>query len=196
MKAIWKFQDTLFVVGTVPDKQLKHKGQIKRFSLEEFFMHIMDYDTKLLLSIRDGQLVKDEYNIIGVIRKNIQNGIVLGTKEMLLRKLMNIRESMREVERIKKDMFDNTYTSCLEAAQAGLMAKGQSILVPRKVPELLEKHLLNKGLEKTQVGYCREIIEEYKKVEHGKGILPEGRKLDELARKCQLFREAVKKVKA
>ncbi|MFH1173860.1 MAG: hypothetical protein V1725_01875 [archaeon] len=198
MIGTWTFQETMYCIGgqPTPALQKKHKCKhVKTYTEEAFFTAVMDYERQVFLSIRDGDIVQDNLNLLKLLRKNIKNGVVLGTKEMLFRKLMNIRESMREVERIKKEFFDNIYTSCLEAAQAALLLKGKTILVPRKVPDLLEKEYANQGLERTSIVNCRTIIETFKKVEHGKTTLPKGKELDELAKKCALFREAVRKVK-
>jgi hypothetical protein len=131
---------------------------------------------------------------VKVIGINIKKGLMAGTKEMLLRKFMSIQREIKEIESIKSQVFENVYTSCLESAQAALIMKGKAILTPRIVPELLKVFLLGKGLERTHIKYCDEIIWTYKSLEHKKIPPLTGEEIDKLARKGELFRDAVKRI--
>ena len=172
--ALWIHESVLYILASdkvmhqeISRLQSRYKAQKAKVLLtEEFFRDVMEYNTKLLVSIRDGRILHDSLDIVKVIGINIKKGLMAGTKEMLLRKFMLIRREMKEIEETKVQVFENVYVSCLEAAQAALISRGKAILVPRKVPELLAANLMGKGLERTHMAYCEEIIETYKAVEH------------------------------
>jgi len=170
------------------------KEKVRVGSLEDLIKEISEHNTRVLVSVRDGKILYDPYKLISSLKININKGLMTGTKEAILRKFLLIKEYIKEIENIKVKVFDNIYMSTVEAAQTALIMKGHTILVPRLIPEMLKKHLQGKGLEKTHVDYAAEIIKTFKDYEHKKIPLPSGKKLDELARKAELFREAVKKI--
>jgi hypothetical protein len=202
VKAFWLYQDTLHIL--VSDKMMHQEisslqsrfrsQKAKVLLMEQFFKDVMEYNTNLLVSIRDGKILYDSLDIVKVIGTNIRKGLMAGTKEMLLRKFMSIQREIKEIESLKSQVFENVYTSCLESAQAALIMKGRAILVPRMVPELLKVFLLGKGLERTHIKYCDEIIWTYKALEHKKISPLTGEEIDKLARKAELFRDAVKRI--
>ena len=161
---------------------------------EDLIKEISEHNTRVLISIRDGKIIYDPYKLIISIRININKGLMTGTKEAILRKFLLIKDYIKEIEGIKAEVFDNIYTSTIEAAQTALIINGHVILIPRLIPEMLKKYLLGKGLEKTHIEYASEIIKTFKDYEHRTIPLPSGKELDDLARKAELFREAVKKL--
>jgi len=200
--ALWIHEGVLYILASdkvmhqeISRLQSRYKAQKAKVLLtEEFFRDVMEYNTKLLVSIRDGRILHDSLDIVKVIGINIKKGLMAGTKEMLLRKFMLIRKEIKEIESVKSQVFENVYTSCLESAQAALIMKGRAILTPRIVPELLRVFLLGKGLERTHIKYCDEIIWTYKSLEH-KRIPPlTGEEIDALSQKGELFRDAVKRI--
>jgi len=202
IKALWLHEGTLHILASdrvshheISRLQARFKCQkAKVLLMEEFFRDVMEYNTKLLVSIRDGKILYDGLDVVKVIGINIRKGLMAGTKEMLLRKFMNIRKEISEIESVKSQVFENVYTSCLESAQAALIMKGRAILVPRIVPELLRVFLLDKGLERTHIKYCEEIIWTYKSLERKKIAPLTGEDIDSLSRKAELFRDAVKRI--
>jgi hypothetical protein len=202
IKAAWIHEGTLHILASdrVPHQEITRLqarfkcGKARVLLMEEFFRGVMEYNTKLLVSIRDGRLLQDRMGVVKVVEMNIRKGLMAGTKEMLLRKFMNIRKEIGEIESVKAQVFDNVYTSCLESAQAALIMKGRAILVPRIVPELLKTFLLEKGLERTHIRYCEEIIWTYKSLERKKIAPLTGEDIDSLSRKAELFRDAVKRI--
>ena len=170
------------------------KDKVRVGSIEDLIKEIMQHNTRVLISIRDGKLIYDPYKLLSSLKINIQRGLMVGTKEAILRKFMLIKDYIKEIENTKIAVFDNIYMSVIEAAQTALVLKGHSILIPRTIPEMIKKHLQGRGLERTHVNYATEIITTFKAYEHKKIPLPQGKKLDELAKKAELFREAVKKL--
>ncbi|MEM7819343.1 MAG: hypothetical protein QXD48_00760 [Candidatus Aenigmatarchaeota archaeon] len=199
VKASWIFSNVIYLI-IIDKKYEKHiKEKMKNYNLiiiqtEDFFKSIMEYDTKLLISIRDGKILFDPFGVVGVIKRSVKKGIIAGTKESLFRKFMIIHRYLNEIENIKYHVFNNIYMSVVECGQAALIARGYPISIPRDIPKHMKKYFLGNGLEKTHITYCEEIIKLYKKFEHGKTHLPNGRKLDELAKKAEIFRNAVKSI--
>lgn len=202
MKALWLHQDTLHILASdrvfhqeITRLQKRFKAsQTRVILMEEFFRDIMEYNTKLLVSIRDGKILFDSLDMVKVIGINIRKGLMAGTREMLLRKFMAIQREIKEIESVKNQVFENVYISCLESAQAALIMKGRFILAPRIVPELLKVFLLGKGLERTHIKYCDEIIWTYKSLEHKKIPPLTGEEIDKFTKKAELFRDAVKRI--
>jgi hypothetical protein len=202
VKALWIHEGILYILSSekVPSKEIsrlqtRHKaGHAKVLLTEQFLKDVMEYNTKLLVSIRDGKILFDGLDMVKVIGLNIQKGMMAGTKEMLLRKFMSIQKEIKEVERTKERAFENVYVGCLEAAQAALLMKGRVILIPKAVPQLLRMFLLGKGLESTHIKYCEEIIWTYKALEHKKIQPLTGREMDKLSHKAEIFRDAVKRI--
>ena len=170
------------------------EDKVRVGSIEDLIKEICEHNTRVLISIRDGKIIYDPYKLISSLRINIHKGLMTGTKEAILRKFLLIKDYIKEIENTKIQVLDNIYTSTVEAAQTALVLKGHAILIPRLIPEMLKEHLQGKGLEKTHVNYATEIIRTFKAYEHKTIPLPSGRKLDDLARKAEIFREAVRKI--
>lgn len=163
-------------------------------TIEDLIKEITSHNTRVLISVRDGKIIYDPYKLLSSLKINIQRGLMVGTKEAILRKFILIKDYIKEIENTKAQVLDNIYMSVIEAAQTALVLKGHAILIPRLIPDMLKKYLQGKGLEKTHADCATEIITTFKAYEHKKIPLPNGKKLDDLARKAELFREAVKKL--
>ncbi|MBS3073425.1 hypothetical protein J4465_01350 [Candidatus Pacearchaeota archaeon] len=204
VKAVWKYKTRLYVVTStklyteVLEKFRKYyqTEDVKQVMVEDFFKDLMEYNTSLLVSIRDGEIFHDSLGIVKVVKINIEKGLMVGTKEILLKKLLAIQEYLREIERVKINVFDNIYTSVIEASQAALILKGQIVVIPREIPKALKKDVFGRGLDKIYIGYAEEIIMLYKAFEHKKINIPDGRKLDDLNQKAIAFKEAIERMKS
>lgn len=202
VKAVWEYKNRIYIIFSeklTTEEVEKFKNyyncnEAKQLSIDQFFKDLMEYNTLLLVSIRDGKIIHDSLGIVKIVKINIEKGLMVGTREILLRKLILIRDYLREVETIKIKVFDNIYNSVLEASQAALILRGFSIVVPREIPKALKKDLFGRGLDKIYIGYAEEIITLYKAFEHKKISVPDGRKLDELNRKAISFKQAVERL--
>ena len=181
-----------FLTNYISKKYNIAREKVRVGTMEDLIKEITEHNTRVLISIRDGKLIYDPLHLISSLKINIARGAMIGTKEAILSKFLIIKDRINEVENIKKEVFDNIYTSAVEASQTALIIKGAAGFIPRKVPEMLNVYLKNKGLEKTHIANATEIIQLYKDYEHGKIKLPEGRKLDLLAKKSEILRGAVK----
>lgn len=202
IKAIWTHKDKLYILtqsklSKKDEKKYKEKYKkknIEAVTMNSFFLRLMEYNTHFFISIRNGEVQYDPFSMVDIIKENIKKGRMAGTQEMLLKKFIEVRNNLKGIKKIKVDVLENIYASCIEAAQAGLVMRGAKTLVPKKVPEMLKKHLLGKDLEKSQIKACKEIIKFYKDFEHGKIKSIKGKKLDKLTKKAKNFREAVDKI--
>jgi hypothetical protein len=204
IKACWQHNSLLYIICL--NKHILHltnyfskkyhipKEKVRVGTFEDLIKEVTEHNTRVLISIRDGKIMYDPFKFLKSLKINIQKGLMTGTKEAILRKFMLIKDYIKELESIKEQVFDNIYTSTVEASQTALVLKGHNALIPRLIPDMLEKYL-HRDLEKTYIAYASEIIKTYKNYEHKKIPLPDGKKLDELARKASLFREAVKKLR-
>lgn len=204
IKASWVHNEMLYIICL--NKHIvaltKHFSQVYNLpedkvrvgTMEDLIKEITQHNTRVLISVRDGKIIYDPYKLLTSLKINIQRGLMIGTKEAILRKFMLIKDYIKEIENTKIQVLDNIYMSVIEAAQTALVLRGHLIMIPRLIPDMLKKYLQDKGLEKTHVAYAIEIIKTFKDYEHKTIPLPNGKKLDDLAKKAELFREAVKKL--
>lgn len=203
IKASWIHKDLLYVICVnkhivyltryFSEKYDIPHEKVRIGSMEDLIKEISNHNTRVLISVREGIIIYDPFKLLRSLKINIEKGMMIGTKEVILKKFMLIKDYLKEIEDIKRDIFDNIYTSTIEASQTALILDGHAILIPRLIPDMLKKKLRRK-MERTYIGYASEIIKMYKSYEHKKINLPEGKKLDELTGKAMLFREAVKKM--
>ncbi len=202
VKAVWEYKNKIYIISserlTTEEierfKKYYKCQEAKQLSIDQFFKDLMEYNTLLLVSVRDGKIIHDSLGIVKIVKINIEKGLMVGTREILLKKLILIREYLREIETIKFRVFDNIYSSILEASQAALILRGFPIVVPKEIPKALKKDLFGRGLDKIYIGYAEEIIALYKAFEHKRIGIPDGRKLDELNKKAISFKQAVERL--
>lgn len=204
IKASWIHKDMLYVICV--NKQIVYltryfsekynlpQEKVRIGSMEDLIKEISNHNTRVLISIREGVIVYDPFKFLKSLKINIERGMMIGTKEVILKKFMLIKDYLKGIDNIKRDIFDNIYTSTIEASQTALILEGHAILVPRLIPDMLKKKIRGRKMERTYINYASEIIKMYKNYEHKKTGLPDGKKLDELTGKAMLFREAVKKM--
>lgn len=164
--------------------------KLKQFTATEFFKQILEHDAKILIAIRDGTIVYDPSKLITCLRANIKQGTVIGTRETIIHKLLNIRKLLRDISTLKTQALDNTYMANVEAAQAALVMKGINVTVPNKLPSHMLRHKKLSNYSKT----LNEIVKTYKSLEHGKLKYVKGKKLDDLIWNTRTFISAVKQV--
>ena len=207
VKSIWIHEGNIYVICEskhitqltrhFSQKYHLHDAKVHVGTIEDLIKEIINHNTRVLISIRDGRVVHDPIHLLHSLKVNIQKGLLVGTKEAILKKFMLIKDYIKEIEETKEQVFDNIYVSTIEAAQTALVIKANNniALIPRLIPDTLRQHLLGKGLEKTHLEYASEIILKYKAYEHKKCSIPDGKRLDDLAKKAEIFREAVKKLR-
>ena len=204
IKAAWIHEDFLYVLCTEKNitKLTEYFSQNYKIPKErvrvgvfyDLIKEISERNRRVLISIRDGKIIYDPFKFIISLKINIKNGLMLGTKEAILKKFFIIKEHIKDVENIKYLVLDNLYTSLVESSQAALIMKDQKVVIPRLIPELLKEHLLNKGIGEIEIKYAEDVIKTFKDYEHKKIDLIEGKKLDEIRMMVVLFRESIKKI--
>lgn len=205
IRAAWICDEKLYLLCipkhfSILTKQFSDRWHISKEkvhieTIEDLVKEIIQHNTKVIISVREGKILYDPLKLLHSLKKNIEKGLMIGTKEGILKKFMLIKDNIKEIENIKIKIFDNTYISTIEACQTALILKNHIALIPRVISVKLRKYLLNRGLERSDLNNAVEIISLYKLYEHNKLNLPPGKKLDELVKKAGLFREAVKKLR-
>jgi len=188
IKAEWEYKDKTFQIRD-EKKEVKDKEVI---SMEDFIKNVVEHDRKFLISIRDGEIIKDPVSILRNTKENIERGELIGTKEAILKKFLVVREHLNEIEKIKAKILDNVYSSTIEACQALLTLHGCIILTPRLIPDYLKK-LPGKIRRKISISDVSEIIKTYKDYEHEKEF-PSGKKLDKLMMKAKKLKEDINEI--
>lgn len=205
VKASWVHNGMLYVIclskhiSQLTDKFSKTyklpKEKVRIGSLEDLIKEIVEHNTRVLISIRDGKILYDPMSLISSLKINIEKGVMAGTKEAILRKFLLIKDHLKEIESTKYKVFDNIYTSTIEAAQTALILRGKTALIPRLIPDALKECINANSLEKSDVEAATEIIKTFKAFEHKKIPMPEGKKMDDLIKKSEIFRDSVKEMR-
>ncbi|MFH1376791.1 MAG: hypothetical protein ABIH25_04090 [Candidatus Woesearchaeota archaeon] len=198
IKSIWIINEDIYIL--IPDSIKKEKKEIIQkikkitkdikinvLEIDELFREITDYNKKLLIDIRDGDLLYDKLGFIKSIKINIREGNIVGTKESLFRKFVNIEKNLKEIEQIKREIISNLYTSAIEASQAMMLASGLDITTQKKVPIRLKKLYKREIIDKESLNLIKEIIKAYKNFEYIKSKIPSPEILDNYIKKMDNF---------
>jgi len=188
VKAKWNYSNKCYIVSEKVPKE-KTRENIEYLTPEDLIKGIIEHDRKLLVSIRDGKIIKDRLKLISATKKNILKGEIVGTKEVIIKKLMTIKEHMSNLHEIKYRILDNIYMSVIEASQAALVMSESSSLIPRNIPQSLKKEFRR---NKIHIDYIAEIIKVFKDYEHRKIPMPSGRKIDDLSVKAEAILNEIK----
>ncbi len=188
IKAEWKFDNKTYQIRS----DVKDNSKFI-FSMEDFIRKVEFHEREFLISIRDGVVKKDPLHILNITKKNILKGEIIGTKEAILRKFLKIKVYLTEVDKIKEKILDNVYISVIESCQALLIFHKHTILIPRLIPDYLQK--LPKDVKNSvSVKYLKELIKLYKEIEHKKAVIPSGRKLDSYIDKAKILNNRIEEL--
>mgnify|MGYP001359617620 CR=1 FL=1 len=152
IKAAWMHQDKIYILCipkhvTILTKQFSKKWNIAKENvrigtIEDLVKEIIQHNTRVIISVRDGKVIYDPLKILHSLKKNIQKGLMTGTKEGILRKFMLIKDHIKEIEKIKEKLFDNIYISTIEASQTALIITGNIALIPRIIPLKMKSRIV------------------------------------------------------
>lgn len=187
--ASWKYEDETYkiVAGESQEENT--------YSFKDFMEDLEEHDRKLLLSLRDGEVEKDPKDILKAVKLNIDKGKLTGTRESILKKFYKVGSHFKQVKQLESKMFESIYSATVNSGQAALIANSEEAPVQRQVPDMLEESFIKKAeepeLSKHFLEYCRTIIKEYKKFDHGKRSIPKGKEFDRFRKKMEDFKDAM-----
>ncbi len=162
---------------------------VEQVLIKEFLTRILEHDSNLLIAIRDGILVYDASKMLSALKANLKQGLILGTKETLIHKVLHIRRLLRDIESLKIKALDNVYMAVVESCQAALVMKNVPVTIPKHLADQLSKHDLLRFYAKK----VKNIVNAYKHCEHtGSNIA--GKTLDKLMQDAKVFLQAVREV--
>jgi len=142
----------------------------------------------VFLEIKKAICLYDPSGFFMPIKVLVEKGEIRGTKEAVFKLIMEVRKNMKELKHVKLEALSNIYTAVIDAAESALMARGISFFIPKEIPKLLDKEFFRKKLiSKKTLEAFKEVYNAYKAYEHGEIEEINGKKLDELIKKADIF---------
>ncbi|MBN2101717.1 MAG: hypothetical protein JW716_02500 [Candidatus Aenigmarchaeota archaeon] len=166
-----------------------HAGYYK---VTEYFEKIMENDLDVFNELKNSIPVYDPSGFFRPLKKLLEKGEILGTKESLMRLGDGITARFRTIHSLKLNVLENLFNAVVDSGQALLISKKYPIPLQTQVPEMLETLTKNDGIiEKRYVKYCKDVISVYKDVEHEDKKDIRGWELDILSKKAGDFVQRV-----
>jgi len=186
LKGEWNYQGKRYILSY--NKNIPREKEDILLTPEELIEEITTHDRKILLSIKEGNVKKDYLNLLSSVKKNLERGEIVGTKEALIRKFKKRDYHLENLRKTRYNILDNSYMAVVEASQALLLINGAQIISPRNLIEALKK----KGKRKVSIKKAKKVITVFKDYEHGKIKLPSGKELDKIIRYAKEYYTEVK----
>ena len=155
--------------------------------LSEYFSSIMQNDEEYFSEIQKAIVLYDPSGIIRPIKIIIEEGKIKKTKESMMHLVIDVGQKFRDIKDIKMDALSVAYSAAIEAAQAPLLLRGYSLLIPSAIQKMLGIFLKEKGISKTSISDFNDIYNAYKDYEHGRIKDINGKKLELLIKKADKF---------
>ncbi len=199
IKAIWVIKKEVIFLVKGKQKEIERaakrllKGhRIKVCLLKSYFENIFEGEAGFYQPLASAKILYDPNSFIDPIKKIVESGKILGTKESYVLKFMKISGHFKNISRIKYDVLNNIILLIVESSQAALVKYADKIPPLKRVPDSLQTYLEPKGFEKRYTEWARQVINRFREVEHGEGSLPSGAELDDMQKKAEEFRERIK----
>lgn len=198
LKSIWvsKKELNFLVKGRQKEiekysRKLIKNYKINTYRLQDYFENVFEGQLDFYQSLAASEVLFDPNAFIDPIKRIVDSGKILGTKESYLLKFMKVSEHFKNINRIKYDALNNIILLVVESSQAALLKYADKIPPLKRVPDYLEKHLKPKGLEERYIEWSRKTIGIFRDIEHGKRGVPSGTEIDEMQKKAGEFRERI-----
>lgn len=185
-------------LGTVKLKALDlEKNSKKNFgiSIHTSFYLLSDYwdmikhgSPTTFCEIREGIPLYDPSGFFVPLKKLLAQGKIPGTKEAIHDLISRAPSRVRHIETsFKARILEHLFNAVTEAGQAPLILAGVAAPIPKKLPEALQVHFVNKGLlEPEYVKYSQEVFSYWKRYEHGESKI-HWEDIDDYAEKTSRF---------
>ncbi|MFT4343306.1 MAG: hypothetical protein ACMXYE_01005 [Candidatus Woesearchaeota archaeon] len=158
-------------------------------SLKTFFKKVDEFHPLFFESIKNGEIKVDSLKLISCLKKNLQEGKIMGTPEGIIRRLDKVKELFQTIEHTKKEVLHNIYFSVVTNIQALFLAKNIPISSPKNIPIVLQKEKKQHTLDAKNIAFCKEIISYYKHIESNSTQKIQGTYLDELQMKLHILQK-------
>ncbi|MEM3405807.1 MAG: hypothetical protein QW117_02430 [Candidatus Pacearchaeota archaeon] len=178
-------------IKNIQDWLLNYKFslEIKIYSylLTDYFERIMKNDFYIINEIKNSLVIYDPSSLINPLKILINLGRIGKSSDSLLHLIMDTGSKMTEIRRIKIDILSNIYSAVIDSAQAFLLLKGYTVIIPSSIPALLKNIEKRREITKIIISYFEDIFNTYKKYEHGEIKDISGKELDNLIKKADYF---------
>lgn len=184
--------DEIKVYALKLDEKIEKKHGVtlhtKLLKVTRYYDYLIENRIDIFLEIKKSVCFYDPSGFFNPIKILIEKGEIKGTKEAIYRLITQVKKNMKELREIKLDVLGKIYSSVIDAAEAALIVKGVSFFIPNEIPKALEREFLGKKLiSKKTFNAFEDIYNTYKAYEHGEIEEIDGKKLDELIKKADLF---------
>ncbi len=163
--------------------------------LTHYFEKVMQDRIDTFIEIKHALALYDPTGFLRPLQLLVEKGKILGTKESILRLIINVKSRMKDISKIKVEALAKIYEAVIDAAEAALIAWGYAALTPKYIAVQLDRIFVKKHkLSKRFVDYYKAIYDYYKQYEHDKIKVVDGAKLDELIKKADAFIDRMKEL--
>lgn len=169
-----------------------HAGYYK---VTEYFNKVMENDLDVFNELKNSIPIYDPSGFFRPLKKLLEKGEIIGTKESLMRLGDSISGRFRTIHSMKLNILENLFNAVVDSGQALLISHKYPIPLQTQVPKMLEDALSKEGIiEKRYIKYCKDIIKTYKEIEHEDKKDIRGYELDELTKKATEFVKRVREL--
>jgi len=169
-----------------------HAGYYK---VTEYFEKIMENDLDIFNELKNSIPIYDSGGFFRPLKKLLEKGEILGTKESLMRLGEGITAHFKNIHSMKLNIMENLFNAVVDSGQALLISRKYPIPLQTQIPEMLSNVFAGKDeLDKRYIKYCRDIIKVYKDMEHETKKDLRGWELDILTKKAEEFVKRVREL--
>ncbi len=190
-----EISNTVKEAKNIADKKFGIKLHAGYYKVTEYFEKIMENDLDVFNELKNSIPVYDPSGFFRPLKKLLERGEILGTKESLMRLGDGITTRFRTIHSLKLNILENLFNAVVDAGQALLISKKYPIPLQTQVPDFLDS-LVKKDdmIEKRYIKYCRDVIKVYKDIEHEDRKDIRGWELDILSKKAGDFVQRVREI--
>jgi len=157
-------------------------------TLSQYYKDLLENKLELLIQLKQASPLYDPSGFFLPIKRLLDTGELKKTKERMFRLVSGVRHNMRKVYQAKLEALSNLFTAVIDAAEAALLTRGITFVVPKEIPKLLEKEFLKeKMISRRTIEIFQEIYDYYKAYEHHKIKEIDGKKLEKLINHTEKF---------
>jgi len=174
--------------------KISYRLHISTLKTTSFWQYLKDGDPILVNMLRDGIPLIDK-GFFRPVQALLDQGRIRPTKEAIWSYYARVPVTLKNAKGHVMQACVDLYWAGIDAAHAALMATGEVPTSPAHVPDMLEEHLVKKGLlKKKHAMTMRELYDLSKHIEHRDQKMVSGVQFDALLKQTESLVEELRKI--
>lgn len=164
-------------------EEYSFKINTETVKLSDYWQDIRNTDVETFSELRESISLYDPEGLVEPIKKIVEEGDLEDTLESMMEEIQESPEKIvNPSQKAKLNALQKLYNSSVEMCQAALLKVGVSPPVQKKVPEEMQKHLVNEThlISEEDVKTIEKVIKMWKDFEHGQKESLDSKELEEL----------------